>query len=170
MKKRIFCIFAILLVLSFPACANQSSYIEKPADFYYCTSSISFESEQGVIASEIRESALYQHDLTALINYYMRGPSSTNLTSPFPTGSAVLWINQNNDGIILVMNQQFSQLTGINLSLACSCLSKTVFSVLDTESITIRCRESTLDGNETITMTRDSILIQDKARTPLPAE
>ena len=100
----------------------------------------------------------------------MRGPSATDLTSPFPTGSAVLWINQNDDGIILVMNQQFSQLTGINLSLACSCLSKTVFSVLDTESITIRCRESTLDGNETITMTRDSILIQDKARTPLPAE
>lgn len=170
MKRNVYFILAVLLMLSFPGCSGKDNTIERPADFYYCTSSISFDTALGVIASETREIAILEQDLTALINHYLCGPKASNLTSPFPSGSAVLWINQSDSEITLVMNQQFTQLTGLNLSLACSCLSKTIFSFSDVESITIRAHNTNLDGMKSITMNRDSILIQDRIIKPSPAQ
>lgn len=156
----------LLLILALSGCSGKNNTVEQPANFYYCTSSISFDTAHGVIAPETRDIAGFEQDLTALINHYLRGPNSSNLTSPFPNGSAVLWINQSDRELTLIMNQQFTQLTGLNLSLACSCISKTIFSLTDFESITIRARDTNLDGTKSVTMTRDSILIQDRIMMP----
>lgn len=161
--KRIFCLMiASILMLTVTACSDKETEIYMPANFYYCTADIEYDSEHGVIASEVRETAEYYDDFIALINHYMQGPSSSTLVSPFSSGSGVVQISQNDSEIILIMNLQFAQLTGLNLSLACICLCKTVFSLTSAETITIRCRDSSLGGKSFINMKRDSILLKEK--------
>lgn len=168
--KRFLCLMiAVILLLSVTACSDNDNELQMPANFYYCTAEIEYDSEHGVFASEVRETAQYYDDFTALINHYMQGPSSSGLVSPFPVGSRVVQINQNDSEIVLVMNLQFAQLTGLNLSLACACLSKTIFSLTSAETATIRCRDSSLDGKASINMNRDSFLLQDKALVQPPA-
>lgn len=169
--KRFFCMMiASIMTLTVTACSDKETEIQMPANFYYCNADIEYDSEHGVIASEVRETAEYHDDFIALINHYMQGPSSSMLVSPFSSGSSVVQINQNGSEIILIMNLQFAQLTGLNLSLACICLCKTVFSLTSAETITIRCRDGSLDGKASINIKRDSILLQDKILTRPPAD
>ena len=167
MKKTFCIIFIISILLSFCACSNQNRTIVAPAQFFYCTSNISFNTQEDVIASEIRETADFSNDLTALANDYLSGPSSAHLRSPFPYGSAVLWINTSESELVFVMNQQFMQLSGIEQSLACSCLSKTFFLLTDAERITIRGREGISDSKDAVIMTRDNLLFQDRSVSPI---
>jgi hypothetical protein len=168
--KRLLCLIcALIFLLTVTACSDNENEIRMPANFYYCTAEIEYDSELGVIASEVRETDLYYDNFMLLFNHYMRGPSSSALVSPFPVGSEVVQINQNDSEIVLIMNLQFAQLTGLKLSLACACLSKTVFSLTTVETVTIRCRDGSLDGKVSININRDSFLLQDKALVQSPA-
>ncbi len=160
--KRIACfLFALMSLFSMCACSADDSNIQVPALFYYCAATISYDSETGIIDSEIRETANFQDDLMSILNHYLQGPQSHQLSSPFPDGSCVEWLNQVGTEITLIISQSFTKLTGINLTLACACLSKTLFSLTDAQTIKIHAGHITLDGNDYITLTRDSLLLLD---------
>lgn len=160
--KRIACfLFAVILLSSTCACSAKESDMQVPAFFYYCTATISYDSDTGVIASEVRETEGFGGDLMSILNLYLQGPLSNQLSSPFPNGSRVEWLNQIGPEITLIVNQPFAQLTGIDLTLACACLSKTLFSLTDAQTLKIHGGHTNLDGNDYIILTRDSLLLLD---------
>lgn len=164
--RRIACLFfTVILLFSLCACSRNESHVQKPADFFYCTAAISYDSETGVIAAEVRETESLGDDLTSVLNLYLLGPQSDQLRSPFPDGSCVERLMQKETEVTLIMSQPFAQQTGIELTLACACLSKTVFSLADVQTLTIRGGDTNLDGNGHITLTRDSLLLLDENYT-----
>ena len=162
MKKQICIVLTICILFSCTACAGRQQKLQVPADFYYCTSTITYDSPTGVIASESRETVSFSNDLTAIINHYLEGPQSDLLYSPFPAGSSVIRLQQTGSDISVVFNESFATLTGIKLTLACVCLAKTLFSLSESETVTIRARNSNLDGNRDITLTRNNVLTVDE--------
>lgn len=160
--KRIACfLFALMLLFSICACSADDSNIQVPAVFFYCAETVSYNSETGVIDSEVRETESFHGDLRSILNHYLQGPKSQQLNSPFPDGSCVEWLNQVGTEITLIISQPFTKLTGIHLTLACACLSKTLFSLTDAETLKIYGGHMALDSNNYITLTRDSLLLLD---------
>lgn len=163
MKRITAFILLLVIIFCFTACTQKTTY-EVPVLFYYYNVDISYESEDGVIASETREGSAFANDLNAFINEYIKGPQSDHLRSPFPEGTEIVELKENQDQLFLRVNEKFSTLSGIDLSLAYICLARTLFAVTDAQSIYIYTDGS--NGSENlVSLTRSSYLLYDEYHT-----
>lgn len=158
--KKCVSIILIVVLLCLIGCSNTSKSIEKPAGFYYCTSPDSYKTLRKAITSEVRDAAVYGDDLQNLLNEYLKGPESDSLVNPFPDNCTVESFQQNDANARIVLSSSFSSLTGLELTLACACLSMTVFELSDYQSITFSVQNALLDGSKEITLYRQDILLE----------
>lgn len=158
--RRSACILLIIwMMLTLIGCKQSNVPPIAPADFYYRIPSGTHSKSDQVIASEQRESAGCENDLTALIERYLEGPISNDLSSAIPSNAYVLDVTQEDGTIIIDMSPTFARLTGIDLTIACSCLSMTLLSYTDAEEVEIRVPNALLDGNQSIVIGRDGGLL-----------
>lgn len=159
--KRLLCLILVCTVaLCFGGCKRPTEAIDMPASFYYCLPSESYETIHMVISSETRESKAYNQDLQGLINLYLQGPQTEDLINPFPDSVHVESISRYDTNIEVILSSRFARLTGVDLTLACACLSMTLMEYTQCENVSISVQNVSLDGNESITMTRDSLLLE----------
>lgn len=168
--KQIICLF-LVAVLAFSAvgCAVAKPKLHQPVQFYYAVSNIAYDGSS-ILASEVRESADYENQIVSLLNAYLKGPESTNLRSPFPTGLSVTDYSVIESTALLSLSSGLSELSGIELTVACACIATTVFGIDETVNrIEISASGAQLDGKNAITMERDNILFHDTPEETTPA-
>lgn len=132
MKRLYLTILALACLFWLQGCTNN----EEPVIFYYPKAEISYHSESGVIAPEARESLSSEDSLGYLLSFYLEGPIDPALELPVPEGTQVLRMIPYDDGMLLVMSREFSQLEGMDLTIACASISKTCFGLADLQEIT----------------------------------
>lgn len=160
MKKFLCFILISAISLGLLGCTPETDKIEKPVSFYYCKDPIDFDSPDGVIAAEIRESVNYRSH-AKLIDRYMRGPNSDTLVSYFPYDTKVINMSVSNNTVTVEVSEYLSKVTGIELTLACTCLAMTLMDLTNTDTVKISAENALLDGKEVITITKGSLLFQD---------
>ena len=122
--KRLICIFFLLLFLA--GCQGQKDNVQVPANFYYVQSEITLDGATNAVLSEVRECCDCGGDLKSMVGLYLSGPLSPELRSPFPAGTQVLEISQEESTIYLKLNAAYAELKGYNLTSANYCLAKTL--------------------------------------------
>lgn len=160
--KKLLCILLALCLLPLLGCAQPEDPIENPVFFYYRQKALSYDDENSVITKELRDAGARQDDISYLLEQYLQGPESETLLATFPRGSQISFQVLENTAVIVV-NDKFATLTGIDLSLACACLTLTVCELTDTEYALIQGQDVLLDGNHSIYMSRNSILLLDNS-------
>ena len=163
MKRILLIIAAVLMFLAIGGCGNESIEYVRPVHAYYCTQQISYNSANGVFAAEQREFSGYEDRIKDFLNEYLRGPQDTSLRSPFPLGAFIIDYAQQNDTIRLHLNVHFSRLAPNELTVACACLSKTLFELTDAKTVHIQV-DGDSQSNSQITMTVDNIFYADDAQ------
>lgn len=159
--SRFVCILLIITLLCCTCgCSSPKEEIQKPVNFYYCNNPITFHGTNDVIAPEVRESVNY-NDMVKLIDHYLDGPISEAYTSPFPSAVTVSELTQKNKMLNITLSSEFSYLTGIELTLACTCLSSTLFELTDAKSIIITAKDALLDDAESVIIIRDTLVFSD---------
>lgn len=168
MKKTACLLLAAVLLLSLWGCSFSGSGKE-PIEFYYLRSTFVYGAEDGVITSETRESSGHGGDLQYLLSLYLRGPLDEKLVSPFPD-CRIVEIRRDSKALRLTFDAAFAQLEDIDLTLACACLAKTCFGLSDAHQIKIDAEAP--DGNSafSITLNRDSLILEDNAISPQQTE
>lgn len=162
MKRIIALLLVMILCLSFWGCEEKETVkIEKPVSFYYRRAQINYGSDDGVIAFCIGEGAGYEEDLTGLLNVYLHNTDDPAFSRTFPAGSQLIKLTITDGVAEIQLNNLFARHTGIDLTIACACLSLTVMELTQVETVCISTTSATLDGAESITMTADSILLLD---------
>ena len=169
MKRLICVLLAAALLLALASCGTNAGdpvafyYLRGPEDYVY-------GAQDGVIVMEERAVSGHGEDLNYLLQLYLDGPLDSSLTSPFPQGSQPVRIELSGGVLLLEMNRDFAALEGLDLTLACACLSSTLFSLTDAEQVTIT--SATSQGEpRSITLTRDSLtLLDDSIPETVPAE
>ena len=161
MKKFITWILCIAAVLSIAGCGSSAPAARSPGAFYYRRQEVSYGSSDSVIAPEIRELAGMEKDLDALLDTYFAGPESDELLSPFPRDSrAVSWELADNT-LTLTMNDAFAELSGVELTIACSCIARTFLELTDGDTVRIQAENGLLGTERSITLTKEAICLYD---------
>ena len=160
--KRFFCLLPLLAtLLSFTSCAKAAEDIQCPAKFYYLCRETKYGIADGVISSEERETVHIQNDLYALMQAYLKGPQTPALTRAVPANVMLETIQAEDGTLVLTLSPEFAQLSGIELSIACACLSMTLLDYTQVQTVQIIASGSSLSDSDRITMTRESVLLMD---------
>ena len=151
---------AALLVLVL-LCGCTGLFQKNPVQFYYLRDEITFTNSTSVIASEAATEFDDAMTLTEVLELYLTGPNDDALRSPFPEGVELVSVKQDGDTIFLKFNDHLSSLTGMDLTLACACVTMTCLELTDAVNVSIRAEGTTLDGAAQIKMNADSLILLD---------
>ena len=84
MRKFLHIIFAFMLIVSCAGCDSGVVEYRTEATFYYCAEELDFAPGSSVILSEGRTINAPSDDHKSIMQFYMAGPKSQGLRSPFP--------------------------------------------------------------------------------------
>jgi spore germination protein GerM len=142
----------IALLCTLGACAGKKRELISPVNFYYRSTSDSYGTQTDVICFEQRESFGHEEDYAYLINSYLQGPTTEKQVSPFPAGTTLVSLDLVKDKVIVVLSSHISLLSGAELSIACTCLAKTLHEMTGMKGVQISSQGDLLDGMEFITI------------------
>lgn len=158
--RRCICVFcATLILFSLCSCSRNDRTIVKPVNFYYKTDPANYQ--ENAISPEVRESDGYTNDLKGLLQLYVEGPVSKTLINPFPENITVEGITVNNTTVDLQLNSPFAQLSDIEMTTACACLTMTVLELTERHRLIITALDHAGNIIYTTSMTKDHILLSD---------
>ena len=161
MKKHICLLLVLSILFFFVSCKSANEDIEIPISFYYCTLLAHKDSKLPVFEVEIREAAYFNSDLVRILNNYLKGPETDELLNPFPAKTEIISVSRDDENITLVLSSEFSELTGLDLSIACAAISMTLFEITQCSSVTISADNVLLDGAEHIVISSDTLYMAD---------
>ena len=157
MKRLIFFLLSGILILSLVSCGKDSLTSEVP--FYYLRAEFDHGTPDGVIASEIHELSGHHNDLRYLLALYLQGPSDPELRSPFPNGTILVDLVQENQSVTITLSSTAAVLEGVDQTIACACLAETCFAISDAQQVRIQSLESASGLSVDATFTRGNILL-----------
>ena len=158
----------ILFALCFASGCHSGKSPEIPVKYYYPNATISYGTEDGFLSYEQREGIGRSAD--ASIAEYLKGPVDSVYSNPFPKNTKLISFEMQDDIIHLVLSDNYATLTGLHLSVANACLSMTVLELTGANTVSIQCESVQIDGQNSIMITRDSILLYDSNKTTTPSE
>lgn len=161
MKRIASFVFCVCFLLS--GCSFGVERIREPVTFHYLCSEYQ-DSLCCVFVSEEREAAGHTGDLTYLLGLYLMGPASDEMDFPLPSGTKVLSSQKHNAQVLIELSDTEQNLSDIDYSLACACLTLTCLDMTDAESVTVT------SGTRSVTMTRESLALYDSSAETTPME
>ena len=164
--KRLFTILLLFLMLPcLCACAKEEKLIN-PVAYHYlrapqANGEISHGSADSIIAAEIREGDGYQENYNYLLDIYLLGPLDRDYRSPYPVGTSMKDFQLDGTTARILLSDDFGKLSGIDLTLACGCLTLTIMDLTGADTVTVMAEDTLLDGRESITMNRSNMILTD---------
>lgn len=166
MIKRMICMVLLFsLCLSLPACRQQQDKIQIPVNFYYPRTDASFGMGDSFVSPITAESRNYTGDPIGLLNFYLQGQTGDHHRSPFPAGTHILSMEQVDGTIHIMLSPHFAALSGLELTIACACLTLTVLDLTGGYSLRISVLGAVLNGAEYIQMNRSCVHLLDVIST-----
>ena len=162
MKKTVAFSLILLMLLSLLGCTQQEPQLNNPISFYYPVVPEYRREDDPVIRAELHEGNGMETNLLPLLSRYVCGPESPDLVDIFPSDAYPVSIYNHNRAATVYMSPGFAKLTGIDLTMACACLSATLMDIADLETVNICVKDALLDGNQSIMMSRDSFTLVDE--------
>lgn len=163
MKRAICLLLSLSLAFCFCGCTAREKKLEAPVKFYYPRAETVYGMTDGVIAWEWRESDGHERDYFYLVEQYLKGPQSQAFTWKFSSNVRLKKLQIIGPSARIVLNDFASLLTGLDLMIACACLTATVSEITGVRSVTIQAENTLLDGKVNISMTRGQILLWDES-------
>lgn len=163
--KKVLSIFLVsLLLFSMLGCQHRDDSVTYT--FYYPRSDYGYNTldskfYNSIIESELRENISVQ--TAEIIGIYLTGPTVPTLANPFPEKLTLESVSVDDHMLHITVTDHLSELTGINLMIACACLGKTAMELTNTSSVQISCQTALLDGKKSVVFRNDSIIFEDTA-------
>lgn len=160
MKRLITLLLALSMALC--ACAFPGSH-EGQTAFYYPVAASSYTMEEAYIQPEYRQ--ITDTELAQLLRVYLLGPQDNqSFSSPFPAGTGLVSVSMEDGLLDVTLSTGFSACTGLELTIACACLTMTCLELTQAETVRIRADGAQLDGTPWVQMQRSDLLLTDPGK------
>ena len=157
MKKLISFLLAGFLVLSLSGCVKGPK--DSQVAFYYRRAEFDYGTPDGIMARELHDVSGHTDDLRYLLALYLQGPSDQELVLPFPDGTILVDMLQEESTVTVTLFSPSTQLSDIDLNIACVCLAETCFAISDAQQVHIQSLASISGKAVDTTITRGNILL-----------
>ena len=160
--KRLLCLTLVIATLfMFSGCQNDNKPPQSTVTVYYKAANITFLTQDGVVAPYDLDATGHETDNSFLLNAYLTGQVPDGFVATFPAGTTLKSLNLDGLTAKIVLDDAFATLKGLDLSIACACLTRTVISLTGCHEVIISAETTQLDGKNFITLTQDSYLLLD---------
>ncbi len=159
MNKWISLSLSVIMVFLLTACG--SAPMRDPGVFYYKRIDTDYGSTDSVIAPETRELSGIRDDIGELLNSYFQGPNDDTLESPFPRNTTVVKCVTVDNTLLLTLSQEFGELSGVDLTIACGCLTRTIIELTSIQRINFQVEDGLLNGSPSISMSKKNLQLVD---------
>ena len=154
------CLFGIC------ACADDNAVPEDSVTVYFKREKPVFGTADGMIAATYLYAEGHKQDHTYLLNKYFRTVPDAGLVSAFPSGLAIISFKLEGLTAKVVLTDCIADLSGMELTIALVCITQTVMSLTGCQEVIISAYSRQLDGQNFITLNRDSYLLLDNSGAP----
>ena len=165
MKKATSMILAMLLAFILSGCGGTAESLQEPVPFFYPEKVQEDGSITNVIRAEQREGKAFGDDLELLLTVYLAGPKDPSLYSPFPAHTELSKVTVSDGKVIIRFAESFGELSSLDRTIACACISKTCMEFTGAELVEIFAENTLFDGVESIVISRQNLLTMDN--TPI---
>lgn len=155
-------IVAAVLLLSACSAAGEAPPVH-PIRFYYCRAEGNYSSETGALDYEQVDLGRTDVTIDEILSRYLQGPTDDTLLSPFP--DALACTEQKLDGGVLTLrfNESLAALSGVDLSLACACLTMTFTQLDAVDALRVASPGTALAAQTDVLLTSGQFLLFDEA-------
>lgn len=165
MKRMISLLLCSMLLLCLFGCGQTQEKLVDPISFYYLHAPVNHQIQHGtehsVITPEIREGLGVRRNISALLAQYLSGPKAESYVSPLPADTKLVDWTTEDTTLCITFSDEISDLTGIDLTLACACVAKTILEIGNFDTVKIQAETLPLDGKTSITMDKNNMLLLD---------
>ncbi len=163
MRRCLIFLLGLSILFSLIACVAEAPDLTASTNFFYRRVEPDYDAVDGMIASERRNILGVEDNLKAMLQLYFDGPQDAALISPFPKNLTVSHIWQQDTGILLDLSPELQTMSGIDLTLACACISMTCFDLTEAETVSLRVPGQLLNGQPILSMSRANLLLYDNS-------
>ncbi|MBS5672048.1 MAG: GerMN domain-containing protein [Oscillospiraceae bacterium] len=158
-------LLSLCLLIGCFGCGRQmaADQPKSPMKFYYKTVDARYGEGQGATGYELREVYGHESDYVWILTEYLQGPVSQELVAPFQRSVSVVSAERVGTQLQLCMSEELANLSGVDLTLACACITWTCLECSGVESVSIRAVGRQLDGKEEIVLNRTHFLMEDSS-------
>ena len=160
--KKLFCIFLVLsCLLGLTACMQSNEQPEPTVTVFYKRAVPTYGQPDSVIAATELLSSGRENDIPYIIRKYLASTPTDGFVSPFSKEINLISFKLEGLTAKVVLSNEIAELSGMELTIALTCLTQTVMSLTDCEEVIISANTRRLDGQNFITLSRDSYLLVD---------
>lgn len=152
-------VLCLCLLFSLAGCGSQSG--EQDTLFYYRRAETAYGTDQGILVPEPRDLFPMGNDLDGILALYFKGPETIGLESPFPRDTRVVSWTLEGTTLCLTMNEGFAALSGVELTLACSCITKTLIPLTGASAVRFEAESGLLGSEKSLTLSENLIRLTD---------
>ena len=162
--RNILCILLIICsLLGITGCHNTAPAYESSVMVYFKTSKPNYGAEDGFIAATYMDSAGHEDDYLYLLNQYLRSTPTEGFAETFPNSVSLISFQLDALTAKVILNSNITNYSGIDLTIALTCLTKTIMSLTGCQEVIISARGALLNGESFITLNQDSFLLIDNS-------
>ena len=166
--KRILCLFLILCSFAgICGCASEQKPPENSVKVYYERDVHVYGASDGVIAPYYLDATGHEQDYSYLVDRYLRTNPGEGFAPTFPNDLYLAKFKLEGLTAKVVLSDRIADLTGMDLTIALTCLAHTVMSITGCQEVIVRALSRQLDGQNFITLNRDSYLLIDESGAAL---
>lgn len=163
MKKLLCLLLTLCCFAGILGCAREEAPPENSVTVYYKRDNPTFGTSDGVIAATYLDAAGREQDHAYLLSKYFRTTPGEGFASTFPKGLFLVSFKLEGLTAKVVLSDRIADLSGMDLTIALTCLTQTVMSLTGCQEVIISAESTQLDGQNFITLSRDSYLLADNS-------
>ena len=157
---------ALLLafIFLFCGCSIRKNHQTDSVIFYYLQQEYHYGQSGTVLAPEQRELTGHRKNLSYWMALYLMGPVDESHSMPLPDGTRINGTLMENGSIQLELSEAARIMSDSEFSLACTCLSLTCFSIVDSNEVSI------INGERKIVLNQNNLTLSDNLTVSAPTE
>ena len=161
MRKLLCLLLALFCVLGMFDCKKEEKIPENAVAVYYKIANYDYDAEDGMIGKSYLDAADHEEDYSCLLNAYLQTAPGEGFASTFPKNLSIVRFRLETMTANVILSPHIKECKGMDLTIALSCLTKTIISMTGCTEVIFSAEDTLLYGEKFITLNADSFLLAD---------
>lgn len=165
MRKFLCFVIILCCLVAIVGCANEKEKPEDSVTVYFRREKPVYGAVDGIVTATFLDAEGHREDPVFVLNKYFRTAPGEGFASTFPVGLAIISYKLEGLTAKVVLTDCIADLSGMELTIALVCMTQTIMALTECQEVIVSAYSRQLDGQNFITLNRDSYLLLDNSES-----